>query len=74
MLSVPIPSEVSGARIESSISSTGLWHVPTFGFDFEVKSQMYSTHLSFVMQSQIPSHASTINLSLGLRSLSDTSG
>ena len=74
MLSVPIPSEVSGARIESSISSTGLWQVDDLSFDLEVSSLMYSTHLSFVMQSQIPSQASIINLSSGLLSLSVISG
>jgi len=63
MLSVPIPSDVSGARIESSIYSTGLWQVPAYGFVFDVSSARYSTHLSLVMQSQMPSQANIMNLS-----------
>ena len=60
MLSVPIPSEVSGAKIESNIYSTGSWTVSAVILFYDVRTFNSYTHLSFVRQSQIPSHARII--------------
>ena len=74
ILSVPIPSEVSTASMSSSIISTGLCIPSFFAFVFFMVSVKNSIHYWLVKQSQIPSHASIINLSSLLRGLFTISG
>lgn len=74
MLSVPRPSFVSGAKISSSNSATGvLWFVLSYVF-FASFISIFFTASSFVRQSQMPSQARIINLSVFLRLNSVISG
>ena len=69
ILSVPIPSSVFGARILASIFATTLdafvlLDLSTTILSFSIPSPNYEHASSLVRQSQIPSQAKIMNLSL----------